>query len=574
MTMRLIKNILSALCLALAFALPLRAQENAALLPVRKVAAERLPDLGVPRSGHAALCLPSGELIVFGGHTTGFVPTPTAEWFDGKAWHTLHMTYAHDQGIVLPLSDGRILLAGGHEQPLGIGQTFTLETYDPNTRTFGSFGCMDRKRCFASAAELGDGSVLIAGNWYEADGMELWNDSSQNLKLKDVSMARCLPYVLRTAADDAILFGNRNEHGDSLAQCATVDRLKDKAYEEPFLREWHPLREQIDWRSYVSFVGDEASGRYAYIMPVENGEGRLALALVDGGRFSPLKTDYDIPREYDGRRISWISRFIADRHTGRGYIVGVDAEKHFFVLCADYAGVLDGSKVAVSLSLLLVEAHDDMGDSPCPVLTPEGDIILAGGVLTDNFTPTAAVWRLPLGGEASTESCTLSPSSPWLWGALGAAVLLCLLYIIYNKVRRRKIDAIHVCADDEAVSYGEEQTEVASDEVGMMKRLEACVHEEQRFLQAGLRIAEVAVAVGVSERDISACLRRAGYRSFPDYLNALRVDYACNLLRRNPEIKIRALSASAGFASESAFYSAFRERTGAAPKQWLAENAR
>ncbi len=66
----------------------------------------------------------------------------------------------------------------------------------------------------------------------------------------------------------------------------------------------------------------------------------------------------------------------------------------------------------------------------------------------------------------------------------------------------------------------------------------------------------------------------AVFPSFPDYLNALRVDYACNLLRRNPEIKIRALSASAGFASESAFYSAFRERTGASPKQWLAENAR
>ena len=66
----------------------------------------------------------------------------------------------------------------------------------------------------------------------------------------------------------------------------------------------------------------------------------------------------------------------------------------------------------------------------------------------------------------------------------------------------------------------------------------------------------------------------AVFPSYPDYLNALRVDYACNLLRRNPEIKIRALSASAGFASESAFYSAFRERTGAAPKQWLAENAR
>ena len=52
------------------------------------------------------------------------------------------------------------------------------------------------------------------------------------------------------------------------------------------------------------------------------------------------------------------------------------------------------------------------------------------------------------------------------------------------------------------------------------------------------------------------------------------VDYACELLREQPEIKIRALSAAAGFSSESAFYSAFSSRTGTTPKQWLAENAR
>ncbi len=567
MTMRLIKNILSALCLALAFALPLRAQENAALLPVRKVAAERLPDLGVPRSGHAALCLPSGELIVFGGHTTGFVPTPTAEWFDGKAWHTLHMTYAHDQGIVLPLSDGRILLAGGHEQPLGIGQTFTLETYDPKTRTFGSFGCMDRRRCFASAAELGDGSVLIAGNWYEADGMELWNDSSQNLKLKDVSMARCLPYVLRTAADDAILFGNRNEHGDSLAQCATVDRLKDKAYEEPFLREWQPLCEQIDWRSYVSFVGNEASGRYAYILPVENGEGRLALALVDGGRFTPLKTDYDIPREYDGRRISWFSRFIADRDRKCGYLVGNDNESRLYILRADYADALAAAGGKVKLSLFVTEPLAELCPACSPVLTPDGYLVIAGGFIEDNFNPTAVVYRLPLG--VHEDEADGNAIWPWVVVVLCLVLVVGALLIIYI---RRRVKSIRRDAAIPSEAEAMTETQSAAD-AETMERLRKYMQESNAFLNSGLRTADVAVATGTTDRELSACLRRQGYRSFPDFVNALRVDYACELLREQPEIKIRALSAAAGFSSESAFYSAFSSRTGTTPKQWLAENS-
>ena len=44
--------------------------------PVVKVEAERLPDMNIPRSGHSAFLL-NGEITVVGGHTSGFVLTPT-----------------------------------------------------------------------------------------------------------------------------------------------------------------------------------------------------------------------------------------------------------------------------------------------------------------------------------------------------------------------------------------------------------------------------------------------------------------------------------------------------------------
>ena len=96
------------------------------------------------------------------------------------------------------------------------------------------------------------------------------------------------------------------------------------------------------------------------------------------------------------------------------------------------------------------------------------------------------------------------------------------------------------------------------------------MQSEQRFREPSLRSNDVATGLNISVRDLSACLRRKGYSSFPDYVNALRIDYACTLLRQQPDIKIRALGAASGFASESAFYSAFSNRTGKTPKQWVA----
>lgn len=52
----------------------------------QEMAWERLPDLTVPRAGHALLQL-NGELTVIGGHTTGFIPTATAEYFKDGKWN-------------------------------------------------------------------------------------------------------------------------------------------------------------------------------------------------------------------------------------------------------------------------------------------------------------------------------------------------------------------------------------------------------------------------------------------------------------------------------------------------------
>ena len=76
--------------------------------PIVKMEAERLPDLNIPRAGHKVL-VAGGEYVVFGGHTNGFVPTQTAEYFRDGEWHVMQMTYNHDFGTVILLKSGKVL---------------------------------------------------------------------------------------------------------------------------------------------------------------------------------------------------------------------------------------------------------------------------------------------------------------------------------------------------------------------------------------------------------------------------------------------------------------------------------
>lgn len=90
------------------------AHQDKVSCPMVKIQAERLPDLNIPRAGHHTLYV-NGELIVFGGHTTGFIPTATAEYLREGKWHTMQMTYPHDDGLAVRITQDKILVAGGHK---------------------------------------------------------------------------------------------------------------------------------------------------------------------------------------------------------------------------------------------------------------------------------------------------------------------------------------------------------------------------------------------------------------------------------------------------------------------------
>ena len=195
-----------------------------------KVVAERLPDLNIPRNAHALFCV-NGEVTAVGGHTTSFVPTATAEYFKDGKWHLLKTEFPHDNGAWTVLRSGKVLLAGGHDEPLGVGQSYPVEEYDPATHSFRAVSSLCMKRTLAVSAELDSGKVVVTGNWYGDDDIEVFDGDRVFSSVKDVSVGRVSPYVLRSSRDNVLILGNGGTHGETL-RSDVVDRLKG----EPFLK--------------------------------------------------------------------------------------------------------------------------------------------------------------------------------------------------------------------------------------------------------------------------------------------------------------------------------------------------
>lgn len=530
--------------------------------PVKKMEMERLPDLNIPRAGHSLFCV-NGELTVAGGHTNGFVPTPTAEYYKDGEWHVIPMTYNHDFGLSVVLKSGKVLLAGGCEQPTGIGQTYTAELYDPKTHTFYGFGNMSQKRVWASALELDSGQVVISGNWYHADGIELFSEeksasgdflgkSSFNY-IKDVTVERSNPHIFRTADGDALILGSNGSRGDTL-HCTFAERLKGDTVHIPLFETWQPIMTTIP-HDEASMISDD----FTYLLPVQDNTGQVAIARVCGTDIHLLPTACDVPKEYQGERIEYFSNIIVDRQASRAYLIGINSSYHvahenvqIYVLSIDYAQTTEGN----GAPLTLYHAGSlDVTPDHAPLLTPEGHLLIAGGMSgNSNYTPSVSVWLLRLGTALPNSS---ESGINWLlW--IGLVVVGLTLLAVLLTVRRKRAQPDHG------------PVPVIPDS-NLMHRINRLMEEQSMYLDSDLKLTDVATALGTNRNYISDCINSQCGCSFTQYVNKYRIDYAKRLLRTRSDMKISELWMTSGFSTERTFLRTFKQLTGMTPSEFKAK---
>ena len=520
--------------------------------PVVRVEAERLPDMNVPRSGHSALLL-NGEVTVVGGHTSGFVLTPTIEYLEGGKWQQLQTVYTHDGGISIVMASGKVLLAGGFKDNLGIGQSFEVELYDPATHESKGFGCLDQKRVSGAAVELDSGRVMITGNWYTDDGIEMFDGKTSFSHVRTVSQSRYLPHVFRTSDGDAVIVAGYDERGNPL-DTIVIDRLYGEPFRNELFENWRPLHYDLAQHSDDSFIGDKTKGEFRYLMPVENEDGQLAIIDVRDTIFTPLPTSAPVPMQSQWGAIKYITPVYADRQHQRGYVVGFDTTNRLYALCIDYANN------PATLKLYHTDPLPEAGMLTIPVLTAEGNLMLTGGVGTEpngNFSPKASVWLLRFNDDGSEAA---GGFNGWLWGVL-AAVLLAAGVAVY--VFRRRKPQPEPEERLETVTKGDEQ---------LMQRICQLMDEKQLYLQQGLKVSDIASALGINSRYVSDCVKAVKGCSLTQFVNEYRVEHAKRLLLECPEMKISTVAVESGFTNDKAMTRYFKEQTGMTPTEWKNDN--
>lgn len=527
---------------------------KAAPCHIVRIVPERLPDLNVARSGHN-IFYANGELTVTGGHTTNFVPMQTAEYFlDGK-WHSMTMAYTHDNGFAVVLRSGEVIIGGGHDEPLGIGQTFMLERYHPQTHSFDGFGCLDRRRVLANAAQLADGRVIISGNHYAPDDVACYDGCPQVEQLMNPRQERSNPYILPIAADDALILSGSDLHMNH-PDTVWVDRLKGEPFHVPLLDEWKPVYTDQPFSSEASRMDD-----HAYLLTAVDSTGQLAIIRITPNDqtnnqpddwFSLLSTVSPIPMAGPHGRIAYKGPMVVDRQRRRGYVIGIDSTQHHqYVLAVDYGVQPAGLTLYYTDSL-------EHATVAIPIVTPEGDLILAGGNPEDNYKPLATVWCY----HFVTAAPTAAGTPLCLWLLLAAVLLLAIAYLVMRYITKRTNRRSPKQLNDPSSKQPDNQ---------LMASVCQSLEANQRYLTSPLRVSDVAFELGVTVSDVTNCISRERGLTFVQLIAEYRVRHAQRLLCEQPDIKLVTLIADSGFTSESTFFRTFKAVTGLSPKEWLTQ---
>ena len=498
-----------------------------------------------------------------GGHTSGFVPTKTAEYLKDGEWHVMQMAYNHDDGLCVPLRNGKVLLAGGYEKNLGVGQTIEAELYDPATHTFEGFGCLDRRRTHPTGVELPNGQVVVAGNWYHEDAIETYDGGMYFETARQVSVPRSFPRMLCISDSDVMVVSSYWDNYGKVIENNIVDRLKGEPFRVPLLETWQPYIIGQTPRSADSFIGDMEKGIFAYLLAVSDSAGQVAIVEVRDTVFSLLPTDGPVPMKTQFGAIHYETPVIVDRQAQHGYVMGSDSLGRKYILCIDYA------KRPAPLTLYYTDPLPETANG-IPVLTADGNLILAGGIALGGtyFTPSGAVWLFPVGHCADSDAADTGKSvGHWflIW-LIGLMILALIAYIIILKWRKTRT---HRSGESSSNESTESVTVTSANQ--LMQRIETLMEEQRLYLSSDLKMGDVASQLGVHQNEVSACINSCKGYSFSQFINGYRVTYAQQLLRDYPDKKMSQVGLESGFANDTTFYRVFKSITGLTPSEWLSK---
>lgn len=344
--------------------------------------AERLPDMISGRADHI-MYVSDGQLVVAGGHINGFETTTSAEYLDNGEWHSMTMNYTHDMAFSVVFADGRLMLGGGCSYGSGVGQSSGVEIYNPASHSFEVMPSMTTSRTLCHAVQMAGGDVLVSGNWYASDSKELYMATdSQFISKGTVSDQRSTPYIFRSSADNAIIFGPSGNYGGSTSM--SVDRYSGQSFTVDLFEQWRPVSLPVNWRS-----ADCATADYSYLIAARNSDDELGIIKAEGESFSLLETELPIPQTDNGSKLIYSGLIFTDREHNTAYLPAYNGNVEspvYYVLKVDY------SQPQAHLTLYKTAVLDAYASIWSMTMLPDGRLVACGGIYDSNYTPYKTVW--------------------------------------------------------------------------------------------------------------------------------------------------------------------------------------
>lgn len=503
--------------------------------------------MNTPRADHVLFSPDGKTLVAAGGHTTGFIPVSTAEYFDGGKWHSIQTVYQHDAPFLVEQKNGNFIIGGGYSNYLGVGQSIVMEEFRPAEESFSPMKILDRKRARSSAIELSGGKILISGNWFAEDLTEIWSQDNGTESSVKPSQDRSDPYILKTGPDDAIIFAP-SYNFDELRPII-IDRLSGGSFTEPLFDTLRPLPLAFDSRGR-NFAGNEANGDYSYLIAAQSTSDQTAIIRFDGDAFSVLDMQFPVPGNGPWGKIYWTGQVYASAGEKYGLLLGEDPDKRRYLLKIDWSGGWD----KVTDCVYVTNPLPNLGQG-AKLLLPGGRFIICGGVTpwgNDNYSPLAETWMLELEPEEVS-------SEGGSWPLILAILLLVALAASAYIIKRKKHQGVEATVKEEGDKGQYEE---------LFRSIVALMEDEHLYKRKDLKTSDVAAALGTNTRYVSAAINAKG-TSFVDFVNGYRIRYAMELLRSQRQPTIADVADESGFTSDVSFFRNFKKVTGLTPTQWL-----
>lgn len=144
-----------------------------------------------------------------------------------------------------------------------------------------------------------------------------------------------------------------------------------------------------------------------------------------------------------------------------------------------------------------------------------------------------------------------------------------LLFMIFYNGSRLQYTAVEISDAGPAEADVQE-----SSEDQLMHMISQEMEQKRMFVLKSLKITDLSASLCTNKTYVSNSINNCTGKSFTEYVNGLRIEYAKSLLLdKSKGLTMSEISEEAGFTHETSFYRNFKSFTGKTPKEWIKENS-